>query len=251
MGSTRHRPWNLLDPALADWHGAGLYRAAFSVPDQWRGRRVILNLYDGDLPIVYDRGEFFVNGTKVAEYKVHGWSQAYAYDVTALLRDGGNVLTVRAHGGTQFSGLCGDVWLQPERKFAEETNLAGTWQTLKADFKTEVPSPLPGRPTGRCLQREVDLPDAWTGKTVFLHLETETQWLGSVVVNGHLINNNSYLHPFSPRCEVNLTPFLVPGRNRIELWPYGTIPCWYQPRGNPAEIPMPVTAIRLGVVNSQ
>jgi hypothetical protein len=242
--------WNLLDPALADWRGASLYRAAFAVPDRWKGRRVLLNLADYDLPIVYDHGEFFLNGTKVATYEAHGWSQAYAYDVTSLLRPGANVLAVRVRGGKEFSGICGNVWLEPEERFSAETDLAGTWRIVKADFKSEALAQLPGKPTGRYLVRDVDLPAAWTGKTAFLHMETEGQWLGSIVVNGHLINTNSYIHPFSPRCEVNLTPYLVPGRNRIELWPYATIPAWFQDRGKVDEMPMPVTAIRLGILDA-
>ena len=67
-------------------------------------------------------------------------------------------------------------------------------------------------------------------------------------MNGHLINSNGALHPFSPRCEINLTPYLTPGRNRIELWPYATIPTWYQDRGKVGEMAMPVTVVRLGLV---
>jgi hypothetical protein len=157
---------------------------------------------------------------------------------------------VRVRGGKEFSGICGNVWLEPEERFSAETDLAGTWRIVKADFKSEALAQLPGKPTGRYLVRDVDLPAAWTGKTAFLHMETEGQWLGSIVVNGHLINTNSYIHPFSPRCEVNLTPYLVPGRNRIELWPYATIPAWFQDRGKVDEMPMPVTAIRLGILDA-
>ena len=67
-------------------------------------------------------------------------------------------------------------------------------------------------------------------------------------MNGHLINSNGALHPFSPRCEINLTPYLTPGRTRIELWPYATIPTWYQDRGKVGEMAMPVTVVRLGLV---
>lgn len=243
-------PWNLLDPKLSDWRGAGLYRKKFTVPQPWKGRRVILNLFDWDRPIVYDQGEIFINGAKVADYKAHGWSQAYAYDVTDLLREGSNVLAVRVIGGKEFSGICGNVWLEPERKFVAESDLTGTWQIVKADFKSEEPARLPGKLTGRYLKRDLILPKDWNGKTIFLHIETGVQWLGSVVINGHPINANSSLHPFSPRCEVNLTPYLISGRNRIELWPYTTVPSVLanEPQG---EAQMQVTAVRLGVLGSK
>ena len=238
-------PWNLLDPALADWSGAGLYRKTFTVPNSWEGQRVILNLFDWDRPIIYDQGEILVNGVTVAKYKAHGWSQAYAYDVTSLLRKGVNVLAVRVEGGKQFSGICGSIWLEPELRFATGTDLSGTWRVVKADFRTGLETQLPGKPSGRYLARDIDLPAAWTGRTVYLHLETETQWLGCIVVNGQLITTNGAIHPFSPRLEVNLTPYLVPGKNHFELWPYATVPSVNPERSSEAQ--MPVTTIRLGI----
>ncbi|MEI8195286.1 MAG: sugar-binding domain-containing protein, partial [Phycisphaerae bacterium] len=240
-------PWNLLDPSLADWHGVGLYRSTFNVPPAWKDRRVILTLFDWDRPIVYDQAEFFLNGTKVAEYKARGWSHAAVYDVTALLRADGNVLAVKVQGGKEFCGICGSVWLAPELRFPQELDLAGAWQAVQSGYHTTVPAQLPGKPTGRYLMRDFDLPAAWNGKTVYTHVEIDNQWLGCIVVNGKLIANNAYLHPFAPRCEVNLTPFLVAGQNHIELWPYSTMPSVFV-HDLHAQMPMPVSVIRLGLV---
>ena len=77
------------------------------------------------------------------------------------------------------------------------------------------------------------------------HVETASQWLGSVVVNGRPINYNGYLHPFGLRAEVNLTPYLQPGRaNRIELWPFATIPRHEKPKQTVADLE--VQSIRVG-----
>ncbi|MEI8196870.1 MAG: hypothetical protein WCI73_13300, partial [Phycisphaerae bacterium] len=81
-------PWNVLDPKLKDYQGVGLYRVTFTVPPAWKGRRVLLNLYNFDDPIVYDTGEFFVNGVHVASYQAHYWSQTYNYDVTERVHPG-------------------------------------------------------------------------------------------------------------------------------------------------------------------
>ena len=241
-------PWNLIEPSLAGRQGAGLYRKTFRVPDSWRGRRIILNLFDWDRPIIYDQGEIFINGTTVATYKAHGWSQSYAYDVTPLLQKGFNVLAVRVAGGKQFSGICGSIWLEPELYFAKETDLSGSWDVVKADYRTAQQMQLPGAPVGRYLARDVDVPANWSGKTVYLHVETDDQWLGCVVVNGRLIVSNAYIHPFSPRLEVNLTPYLKPGRNRLELWPFATIPSVNPERRE--ETRMAVSHIRLGVLEA-
>lgn len=84
---------------------------------------------------------------------------------------------------------------------------------------------LPGRTKARFVARELEMPAAWQGRNVYLHLESETQWLGSVVVNGQPISYNGFLHPFGLRTEINITRYLKPGKpNRLELWPFATVP---------------------------
>ncbi len=240
-------PWNIFHQDLADWHGVGLYRSAFNVPANWADRRVLLNMYSYDLPIVYDQAEFYLNGSKVADYKAHTGNQTYAYDVTPLLKPTGNVLTVKVTGGKDLSGLIGNVWLQPELKLNGVMELGGTWQTIGADFKPGPETTLPGKPVARSLSKVVEIPTSWQGKMIYLHLDTGSQWVGSVVVNGHLINTNSYLHLYGPRFELNLTPYIKEGKNKIELWPAATIPASYQVTGRADTVEMPVTEVRLGI----
>jgi len=62
---------------------------------------------------------------------------------------------------------------------------------------------------------------------------------------GEPVNLRGYLHPFGLRTEINLTPYVQPGRaNRIELWPFATIPRNERPKGNPAD--MEVQNIQIG-----
>jgi hypothetical protein len=230
-------PWNLADTSLRDYHGAGLYRAVFTPPAEWEGRRVVLGLYSFNTPIVYDEGEFLLNGATVTTYKARGWSQTYMYDVTDKLKKGPNVLAVRVKGGKQFSGVAAAVWLAAERKLQPVMDLGGEWQTASADFRSTGTVQVPGRAKACFIFRDVDVPAAWKDRSIFLHVETATQWLGSVVVNGRPINYNGYLHPFGLRAEINLTPHVQPGRaTRIELWPFATIPRNEKPKGNPADI---------------
>ena len=218
-------PWNLQDEKLKEYHGTGLYRARFTPPPGWQGKRVVLGLYNFNTPIVYDEGEFLLNGVKVATYKARGWSQTYIYDVTDQLKAGPNVLAVRVKGGKEFSGIAGGVWLEAERKLEPMLNLGGEWQTASADFKVTGTAKLPGETKACFVFRELEIPASWREKSIFIHIETATQWLGSVVINGHPINYNGYLHPFGLRAEINLTPYIQPGqRNRVELWPFATIP---------------------------
>jgi hypothetical protein len=218
-------PWNLTTQDLKDYRGAGLYRARFTTPARWRDRRVVLSLYNFDTPIVYDEGEFFLNGAKVTTYRARGWSQTYVYDVTDKLKDRDNVLAIRVKGGRRFSGLAGGVWLQAEHNLQPALELAGQWQAASADQRAAGTVKLPGRTRARSVARDVEIPASWTGRNVFLHIESETQWLGSAVVNGHPISYNGFLHPFGLRAEINVTPFVQPGKpNHLELWPFATVP---------------------------
>ena len=118
-------PWNYLDPELKDYHGPGLYRGKVNVPPAWDQRRVLLNLYDFDIPIVYDAGDFSINGTKVASYKAHRWSQTYNYDVTGLIHPGENVLAVETIGGPKAGGLGGSIWIEAQPPLQPSLDLRG------------------------------------------------------------------------------------------------------------------------------
>ena len=240
-------PWNLQVDSLKDYHGAGLYRAAVNIPAAWKGRRIVLGLYSFDTPIVYDNGEFYVNGKLVTTYKARGWSQTLKYDVTDLIKPGANLLEVKAVGGTLFSGVSGAVWFEPEQNLGPTIDLAGAWQMIRTavgDATSDVQ--LPGAPSGLYLQKDFSVPPGWAGRTIYLHLEMPEQWLGSIVVNGHPNSYNDYIHPFGLRTELNITPFLMPGKmNRLELWPFQSIPG--QHRAAPtSDQRMSISAVRIG-----
>jgi len=242
--------WDIIfdDPAMRQYHGLALYRNAFTVPEGWKGRRITLNLESYDTPIVYDTGEFYLNGKLVTTYKAHGWAQFYNYDVTDLLQPGTNVLAVKVTGGKQFSGVATPVWFQAEQRLAPTIDLAGPWTSVKQDYLTKETVTVPGTTTTRYLMRTVAVPAAWESKTVYIHLETGRQWVGSVVVNGHPINLNGSLHPFPLRAEINITPYLKPGQdNRIEVWPFMTIPGSYY-KNELEEEKIDVLAVRIGCV---
>ena len=241
-------PWSVADRSLADWKGTGLYRSTFSALPGWAGKKVILNLYSYTLPIALNHADLYLNGTSVMGYEAHTGPQNYAVDVSNLIHPGENILAIRVRGGANLSGFNGNVWIQAEQEFSSELNLEGKWDTVGADFKTIASTSLPGKPNARNLQKDFDLPADWNKRTVYLHVETTDQWLGSIVVNGHPIHTNSYVSPFSPRAEVNITPYLQAGKNRIELWPYKTVPSPFQATGAVDVLDMPVTAIRLGVL---
>ncbi len=219
-------PWNLRDENLRDYHGAAAYRARFTLPPTWKGRTITLNLYSFNTPIVYDSGEFFINGQKVTSYQGRPGSQTLNYDVTPLLRDGENILSVKVKGGPKLSGVAGCVWLAPERAFDAQLDLSGSWDMVKGDYLTREKISLPGGGQGKYLEKTVDVPADWSGGETFVHIEVPNgQWMKCVAVNGHPIALNSYLHPFGLRSEINISPYVRAGEpNRIQIWPWNTIP---------------------------
>lgn len=93
-------------------HPCGLYRTRFDLPRAWRGQRILLHL-DG----VAAACQVWTNGRYVG-YAAPGGSSA-AFDLTAYLRSGQNLLALRvmhraagtAASGWQLSGLFRDVAL--------------------------------------------------------------------------------------------------------------------------------------------
>ena len=245
-------PWNYQGDDLKDYNGVGLYRAKVNLPADWPGKTITLGLYSYDLPIAYSEAEFFLNGKSIAQYQERRWSQTLVYDVTGAARPGENILAVRVKGGNSISGIVGSVWLGTETEAREQLSLSGDWKAIKAEYTESEAVRLPGKVTGKYLTRDVDIPASWRGEPVYLHVEMPNQWLGSVLVNGHPINYNGYLHPFGLRAEINVTLYVRPGgSNTIELWPFATIPhngqAYPQTGGNGShvEAPMEVSNISL------
>ncbi len=204
-------PWNLLDPALADYQGAGLYRRNFVLPPDWSNKQVLLSLYSFDTPIVYDVGRFFINGVPVADYKTRGWSQTLNYDISGKLHPGENVLAVKVTGQPQFSGISGAVWLEARQPLEAVMDLRSRWRVIAKEGDGPVDVASLARIKGRYLTRDFEVPAQWKGQTIYLELSSNVQWLRTVVINGRPINYNSFLHPFGLRSRINLTPYLKTG----------------------------------------
>ena len=216
-------PWTFFDSKLKDYQGVGLYRIKFTVPSSWNGRQILLSLYSWDTPIVYDIGDFYVNGTKVASYQAHGWSQTLNYDITSNIHPGENSLAIQVTGGEKLGGLGGAIWIESRTTLSPVLDLKSQWKTVDKDWVTNSDYAMPAKVTAKYLTCEVPIPADWKGRNVYLDWSSKNQWVGSVVVNGIPISYNSYVHPFPLLSRVNITPSLKAGAlNTIELWPLET-----------------------------
>jgi len=221
----------------------GLYRSSFTVPPEWSGGHVLLNLYSFDTPIASDQAQFFVNGKPITTYSAHGWSQTLNYNVTDAIKPGNNILAVEVEGQSPLTGLTGTVWISYEKNLSSSQSLDGGWQI---DGSTDSTGSIPGTIEGNYLNRSFNVPATWQGSQVFLRIQTPSQWLGLVVMNGHPIAYNGFLHPFGLIADINLTPYLNFGAdNTIELWPYKTIPA--KNNQEPSKVNMEISDILVGI----
>ncbi len=231
--------WNLTKN-LKNYKGVGLYRAEFTIPKSWKDHNILLGLYSFNDPIVYNQGNFYINGTLITKYTARGWNQTLVYNITGMLKPGENVLSVKVKSETLFGGIGGVIWIMPEVYLNPYINLKGTWEIVKSNYLTKQSVSIPGTATGKYLVKDIKIPKNWIDGNIYLHIQTSEQWLGSVVINGMPVNYNSYLHPFGLIQDINLTPYIKFGKtNKIELWPYATI-------ANNQETNMNITKILIG-----
>ncbi len=226
--------WNFTFEDLKDYAGVGLYRSpAFGIPSGWDGKKLTLNVngYIRHFGYSFKSAEFYVNGMKV-----EGLPRSFRQvDITDKLRKEGNVLCVKVvgkdpAGDFPLSGLLDcTVWIEPDIQLKEVVSLAGEWQAVRAGWGSAQAVALPGKATGHPFVREVDIPAAWRGKSVFARLRNPPSVRppacgmgnGMLMVNGQPVIPFSYQHKnFAAEDTVNLTPHIkYGGKNQIELWP--------------------------------
>jgi hypothetical protein len=242
-------PWNLRFDDLKDYGGVGLYRSLpFSLPEKWSGRPITLNM-DGMLRYSWTSFDLYINGEKIEEII----RPRLKIDVTGKLKKTGNVVCIKLAGkpptgNYPLSGLVGcAVWIQPEITLSPSISLLGRWQAVQGDWSTARTVSIAGasfRSTddGRLkkgilpvkanhLVRDVEIPSAWEGRNVYLHLvapQMHNQPQKPTGLTGGLLIVNGKARfldrrPNIPLDEMlNLTPDIKFGRaNRIEIWTRG------------------------------
>lgn len=90
-GRTRHKEIDVpVKTFRATYVGTGWYGKSFTVPDEWKGKRIWLN-FGGISP----SAQLWLNGIALGEHRYP--LVPFAYDITALLHEGENNITVRVH----------------------------------------------------------------------------------------------------------------------------------------------------------
>jgi len=111
IGDTSFHPWI--------W-----YRRSFTIPDSWKGKRILLHFSAVDY-----RALVWVNGHLVGGHE--GGTVPFFFDITAELKPGPNVLTVRAEDPPTDRDIPrGKQYWEPQSRGIFYTRTSGIWQTV-------------------------------------------------------------------------------------------------------------------------
>jgi beta-galactosidase/beta-glucuronidase len=106
------------------FHPQVWYRRGISIPESWKGRRVLLHFGAVDY-----RAKVWLNGRMVGEHE--GGHVPFSFDVTAFLKPGANSLTVRAEDPPTDRYIPrGKQYWEPESRGIFYTRTTGIWQTV-------------------------------------------------------------------------------------------------------------------------
>ncbi len=111
IGDTSFHPWV--------W-----YRRAFSVPDAWKGQRVLLHFGAVDY-----RATVWLNGKRIGGHE--GGNVPFRFDVTDYLKAGSNVVTLRAEDPPTDRYIPrGKQYWEPKSRAIFYTRTTGIWQPV-------------------------------------------------------------------------------------------------------------------------
>lgn len=252
-------PWNFQSSDLKRYSGTGLYRTSFTVPREWNGSTIYLNLYSTNAPYVMGDAEFFVNGKRIQDTRfdqeitqnARGYAPRIA--INPFLTAGRNALSVQIKGskpwgGENLSGFGGAVYLSAESPLHATVDLTKDWTCVaQNDSPTTVSTPI-GSVQGKYLAKEFAVPASWSGHDVRLRLETDSAWLKGVLVNGKLLVAPGF-RGLGRFVEWNVASLIKPGeRARIELWG-DALPLYGASDKTAAESKLDLISARIGCLN--
>ena len=106
------------------FHPQVWYRRSFTVPDAWKGKRVLLHFGAVDY-----QARVWLNGQAVGEHE--GGNVPFRFDVTGYLKPGANTLVVRAWDPPQDRSIPrGKQYWEPKSRGIFYTRTSGIWQPV-------------------------------------------------------------------------------------------------------------------------
>ncbi len=205
--------------------GIGVYRKEFAIPEKWKGREIILTFAAFAVPVFspYCDVSIYIDGKKIGGFKDKTGIKAMCYDLTSFARKGKKIdLAIAVKAKQHRGGFFGEIFLTGSNPLKNKLDLKA-WN-LEGDGKSaNVKLPLNAK--GNMMKANFKAPGSWKGKKVFLCLNSDEQWLGTILINGRMIHFNNYAHKFPNICRIALNPWIKPGEiNDIKLVPHAALP---------------------------
>jgi hypothetical protein len=192
-------------------------RKTFRVPDKWRdaGGRIFLisgawsgRQYEGS-------ARLSLNGTQLHDWSRKDYSNQ-EFDVTTLLKDGGNELVLEFKGEQKYQGVKGQLYLYHWTPPARRVSLAGSWEATNAENKS-IKVSLPGEVKAWDLSRTVFIPEEWRGKyRIRLYMDGNAHATMGAYVNDRQVRRHH--HTFDTVGDIDITNFVKFGEeNSLNL----------------------------------
>ncbi|MCX6902410.1 MAG: hypothetical protein NTW03_02790 [Verrucomicrobia bacterium] len=203
---------NWLVPEERATHRA-LFRRQFTLPADWQDGKIKLWIKSWIHEAVRGRLRAWLDGQPIAD-----GNSVTAFDLTQLKPHSTHLLAVEIKSEGQVAGCIGNSWLTHLPRPENQIDLGGSWTPSRDGLAWDPPVTLPGPWNGWSMnRRRVPVPAAWSGQTVMIQLETETQCgIFGVMINGRLVRRLH--HEVGTVTSLNVTPWIKFGQeNEIHI----------------------------------
>ncbi len=187
------------------------FRRHFTVPAEWQDGELTLWLRSYFSRTVVGTARYWLDGTLLP-----AGDGRYGLIQHLDLEPGSrHLLAVEVRGEGDVCGIRGHTWLSFTPSPRERLELAGEWESAKDLLFYGEPVAIPGKVGElRGVRRRFQLPDAWRGGAVYLHMVAGYAVTGAIV-NGHYIRRHH--HALGEVTFLNIGTLLEDGENEIEI----------------------------------
>jgi len=192
-----------------------LMRRQFTVPAEWNSGEIDLYIKSWNAGVGMGKLRVCLDGREILKPD-NGSINGLSRRITAEVEPGKSyILAIEVFGEGMVPGLRGNVWMSFVPKPIASMDLAGLWTPSKDALVWTEPVQLPGRWQDALLaKRTITIPAELEGKKVCFRMRS-TWGLTGVIVNGRYVRRHH--HIIGEFTHLNITPFLQPGENEIEI----------------------------------
>jgi hypothetical protein len=190
-------------PDYPDVHHA-VFRKRVTVPSEWNHGLVTLWIQSWNGGTFMDKGRVFLDGKLLQDTSTNGIS---GLDAGGAFKAGSShLVAIEVMGQNGPVGVRGEAWFAYHPAPDGTQDLAGDWQVSPDGMRYPTTIKLPGDANGLVLRRVVSIDKAQASRTVVLHGTAGSNWMRSVIINGHWVDR--FRHRIGNEFDLNITPWV-------------------------------------------